>query len=181
MPHPQYQSPPGYDLAALAEMIARVAHSGQTRFGGEPYINHPARIADSVWDASPGDYITVAIAWLHDTIEDTTVTRTALRDVGLSREIVDGVALLTRSPDESYEHYIDRLIKFGSESVLTVKVADLHDNLRDLEAKFSDTKRAHLRERYIAALVRISGELNRREAQDQVVRWQLDDVLGEAA
>jgi (p)ppGpp synthase/HD superfamily hydrolase len=182
MAQPQYQPPPGYDLAALAEMVARVAHSGQTRSGGEPFITHPARISESVWEASPGDYIPVAIAWLHDTIEDTTVTRSALRDIGFPREVVDAVALLTRGADEPYQHYVDRLIEFGSDDALTVKLADLHDNLRDLDSSaFSSEKKHKLRERYIAAIARIHGEQNRREAVGQVVEWQIGRVLAEAA
>lgn len=182
MSQPQYQAPPPYDLAALAEMVARVAHSGQTRSGGEPYITHPARISESLWDVYPGDYIAVAIAWLHDTIEDTTVTRSALRDIGFPREIVDAVTLLTRGPDESYEHYIERLIEFGSDEALRVKLADLHDNLRDLDSStFSEAKKRTLRDRYTAAVGRIHDEQNRREAVGQVVDWQIGRVLAEAA
>ncbi len=182
MTHPQYQPPPGYDLASLAEMVARVAHSGQTRSGGEDYIRHPARISESVWEANPGDYVAVAIAWLHDTIEDTTVTRSSLRDIGFPREIVDAVALLTRGPDEEYEHYIGRLVEFGSDATLVVKLADLNDNLRDLDSStFSEEKKQTLRARYIDSVAKIAAEQNRREAVGQVVDWQIDRVLAEAA
>lgn len=181
MPHPQYQRPADWELRDLAEAVARVAHSGQTRSGGEPYINHAQRVADSAWES--GDNWTAAtIAWLHDTIEDTTVTRSALRDIGFPREIVDAVTLLTRSPDESYEHYVDRLIEFASDDALVVKLADLADNLHDLEqSTFSEQKKRTLRERYGVALERILGEQNRREAISQVRTWQFDRVLDEAA
>src|SRR5581483_10835962 len=124
----QYQRAADYELLDLAEAIAKVAHSGQTRSGGEQYFNHVQRVAQAAWE-SGDNYTASAIGYLHDTIEDTTIAWHTLREVGFPPEIVNAVRILTRGPDEEYENYITRLILFGSDDVLIVKLADLWDNL----------------------------------------------------
>ena len=59
------------DLITHAETFARQAHAGQTRKGAasEPYVIHLEEVAGFVWRHG-GDEITVAAAWLHDTVED---------------------------------------------------------------------------------------------------------------
>ena len=49
-----------------AEAIAREAHKGQSRLGGEPYISHPEAVVKNVGD----DDALQGIAWLHDVVED---------------------------------------------------------------------------------------------------------------
>ena len=53
------------DVLATAQM----AHMGQTRRSGEPYITHPEAVADIVY-AYYGDKSLCAAAILHDTLED---------------------------------------------------------------------------------------------------------------
>lgn len=181
MTQPQYERPAEFRLLDLAEALAYVAHSGQTRSDGQPFVNHAQRVADSAFEEGE-NWKAATIGWLHDTIEDTTVTRAALRSIGFPRDIVDAVTILTRSPDETYEHFIERVVHFGSDDALIVKLADLSDNLRDLDtSSFSHAKRADLRLRWTDAQERILAEQNRRDAIKQATDWQLDRVLGEAA
>ena len=67
-----------------------------------------------------------AIAYLHDVLEDTSVTVDELRN-HFSNEIVDTVITLTHRKDESYFEYIQRISK--SKLAKKVKVADLLHNL----------------------------------------------------
>jgi len=68
----------GMNFIQQAAQLANALHSGQKRAGGEPYINHPMRVAGMVMllDGSKipgviiGDDMIVA-AWLHDVYEDT--------------------------------------------------------------------------------------------------------------
>ena len=59
------------DLVQRAESFARTAHAGQTRKGAarEPYATHLEEVADFV-TRHGGDAVTIAAAWLHDTVED---------------------------------------------------------------------------------------------------------------
>jgi (p)ppGpp synthase/HD superfamily hydrolase len=138
-------------------------------------------VAESVWEAEE-NYLAATIAYLHDTIEDTTITRATLRAIGFPREIVDAVTMLTSGEDEEYEHYIERLLQWGSDDALTVKLADLTDNLRSLDSStFTEPKKARLKERWLDARMRVLAEQNRRDAVRQITDWQVDKLLGEAA
>src|SRR5688572_5519048 len=71
------------------------AHLGQTRRSGEAYITHPLAVADILADLRlDGDGICAAI--LHDTLEDTDVTRAELETMfsPVVADLVDGVTKL---------------------------------------------------------------------------------------
>jgi (p)ppGpp synthase/HD superfamily hydrolase len=78
-----------------AARLAHKAHAGQKRdVSGDDYIKHPGRVAadlillDGVDGLEIGED-EVAAAWCHDTVEDTTVTRTDLeRELGLKVAIL---------------------------------------------------------------------------------------------
>jgi GTP pyrophosphokinase len=61
------------DLIQRAYRMADVAHSGQNRVSGEPYVNHCVAVASILADLRvPADVIVAGL--LHDTVEDTAVT-----------------------------------------------------------------------------------------------------------
>tara|TARA_B100000614_G_scaffold258752_1_gene281828 strand:+ start:83102 stop:83782 length:681 start_codon:yes stop_codon:yes gene_type:complete len=54
-----------------AELVATLAHEGQTRSGGEPYITHPAAVVDILRNEfGIRDENILVTAWLHDVVED---------------------------------------------------------------------------------------------------------------
>ena len=61
------------DLIDLAREIATQAHEGETRIGGQPYIEHPRRVAAAVQQDGFGSEH-VQAAWLHDVVEDFSTT-----------------------------------------------------------------------------------------------------------
>jgi hypothetical protein len=116
---------PGGLLVEAARLVATAVHAGQVDKGGAPYIEHPAFVADRVrWLG--GDEVAAAVAWLHDVVEDTTVSLDALASVFPAR-VVEAVDGLTRREGEPYFEYIERA---GGDSVArTVKRCDLEHNL----------------------------------------------------
>jgi (p)ppGpp synthase/HD superfamily hydrolase len=63
------------DLLARAEAFATTAHAGQKRKGTDlPYIVHPAEVAGILARLYPSLRSLIAAGWLHDTVEDTSVT-----------------------------------------------------------------------------------------------------------
>lgn len=136
-------------LTARAEQIAAVAHRGQVDKGGQPYITHPARVAARV----AGDENAVAAAWLHDVVEDTTVTLAELEE-SFPAEVTTAVDALTRRHGEAPADYYARVREVPL--ALTVKLADMADN--------SDPQRlarldAATRDRLIAKYARARAEL----------------------
>jgi len=54
-----------------AELVATLAHEGQTRSSGEPYITHPAAVVDILRNEfGIRDENILVTAWLHDVVED---------------------------------------------------------------------------------------------------------------
>ncbi len=80
------------DAAQWAETL----HHGQRRASGEPYIIHPLKVAEILIDLAM-DFETIVAALLHDSIEDTDITRAELRDrFGKNVEaLVDGVTKIS--------------------------------------------------------------------------------------
>lgn len=62
-----------------AMLFARDAHKDQVRkYSGDPYSNHLAEVA-GILATVTHDPTSIAVAWLHDTIEDCGVTREVLQ------------------------------------------------------------------------------------------------------
>ena len=62
------------DRVRKAYLIGAHAHAGQTRKSGEPYITHPVAVAGILADLGM-DVETIVAAILHDTLEDTPLSR----------------------------------------------------------------------------------------------------------
>ncbi len=116
----------GPAVVVVARAIATIAHRGQVDKAGQPYIDHPRRVAERVWDRYTFVPEDVAAAWLHDVLEDTDITRDDLRATGIPWKVIDVVELLTRQDGQQPEEYYE-LIR-GNHSARIVKLADIADN-----------------------------------------------------
>lgn len=115
-----------------AQVIARIGHAGQIDKAGRPYIVH----LKSVVGLLPANktYGDVTVAYLHDILEDTVVTITDLKKLGISYSIINSVAILTRDDGEEYFSYINRVKKSGNTTAITVKIADIEEHLLNTSA-----------------------------------------------
>lgn len=109
-------------LLNKAIAIAAIAHDGQLDKGGEPYIFHPMRVAQSLPHTTER-----IVAMLHDVVEDSDITIADLREI-FPIHIIEAVDVLTRHPKEAYQDYIKRIAK--NPLAREVKLADLEDNMR---------------------------------------------------
>ena len=111
-----------------AERIARAEHAGQFRNDGvTPYITHVEGVAKN-FDPARMPFEN-ATAWLHDVLEDTTVTEQELRDAGIPEDVIHAVKLLTKHPGQDYFKYLDG-VRTNNIS-RRVKIADINYNLAD--------------------------------------------------
>ncbi|MFZ4573185.1 MAG: HD domain-containing protein [Phycisphaerales bacterium] len=128
----QVPLPPWQAAVALA---AR-AHRHQIRKdGATPYVSHVFRVALTVSQVfGCGDENVLAIAILHDTIEDTTTDYDDLHE-RFGPVIADGVAALTKNmalPEHIREPAYDQQLAAAAWYVRLVKLADAFDNLCDV-------------------------------------------------
>src|SRR5688572_28196694 len=78
------------------DAFAEGAHEGQVRASGEPYVTHPRAVRAILEDEfpEPVDDVTLAIALLHDVLEDCDVHPTILLE-RWGKEVQEGVTLLS--------------------------------------------------------------------------------------
>jgi len=109
----------------LSMAIVMVAKAFEFKFdkGGKPYILHCLHVMNQM---DQEDHELMAIAVLHDLIEDTDRTIGLLYSIGFSDRICVGVEVLTHAPDVPYMDYIKK-ISFNPDA-RKVKMADLRHN-----------------------------------------------------
>lgn len=145
------------EVVRRAYECARMAHEGQKRDSGDPYVTHSLNVGLIL--AGIGlDPVTVAAGLLHDVLEDTHVTREELRSQfgGEMLSLVDGV---TKIGSLSFaEEDVPREIKQAQNTrkmlvataqdvrVILVKLADRLHNLRTVDFLPEDRRRRTARE-----------------------------------
>ena len=127
--------------------VGAAAHAGQTRKSGEPYITHPVAVAKVL--AEQGlDIETLIAAILHDTIEDTPVTRECLAtEFGATvADLVDGVTKLDKlqfrdRQEAAAESFRKMLLAMARDlRVILIKLADRLHNMRTLGAQSAEAR-----------------------------------------
>ena len=127
---------------------ATQAHAGQTRSGGEPYIGHPVRVANTIQQYKQSHNIDalIAAAYLHDTIEDTDTTHEALHDLfgGLVASLVlELTSDLEQIKKVGKKEYLAKKMAHDMSSYgLVIKLADRLDNVQDIATAKSPAWRA---------------------------------------
>ncbi len=164
-------------LIRRAYDVAVVAHDGQIRVSGDPYIVHPVAVAAILADLGLDD-ATLAAALLHDAVEDTAVTlEQVVADFGPEvATMVDGMTKLDRVRFENKEaqqaaSMRKMLVAMAKDiRVLLIKLADRLHNMRTLAALPQEKQQRIAQETLdvyapLAHRLGISG-----------VKWQLEDL-----
>ena len=135
-------------LLRRAWAVGAAAHAGQMRKSGEPYITHPVAVAQVL--AEQGlDVETLVAAILHDTIEDTPLSRGDIaQQFGETvAELVDGVTKLDKlhfadRQEAAAESFRKMLLAMSRDlRVILIKLADRLHNMRTLGAQSAEARR----------------------------------------
>jgi len=170
---------PGEDASTIvrAAQLAAVAHAGQHRRSGEPYVTHPVAVAAIVAELGL-DAPTVAAALLHDAVEDTGLTLEVLEaEFGpVVARVVDGVTKLDRLQFETKEAQQAATIRkmlvamANDWRVLLIKLADRLHNMRTL-AVMPEWKQRRTAQETFDVYAPLAHRLG-----VQQVKWQLEDL-----
>lgn len=153
------------DLVTRARVFATAAHAavGQLRkYTFEPYIVHPAEVAQIVTEAG-GTEAQIAAAWLHDTVEDTGVTIETIREE-FGVEVAEIVGWLTdvsrpEQGNRAVRKAIDRAHTAAAPGAAqTVKLADLIANTRSIVAHDVEFAKVYLAEKRALLEVMTKGD-----------------------
>jgi len=127
-----------------AYAMAAVAHEGQKRNTGEPYIVHPIAVAQIAAEELELDANTVIAAFLHDVVEDTSFTLEDIR-ARFGDDVAFLVDVVTKRKKHNYEHtkqvdnyrQILESVHFDIRALL-VKLSDRLHNMRTLDSMRPD-------------------------------------------
>ena len=148
-----YLDPEKVAIVRRAFEVGNAAHQGQTRKTGEPYIHHPVAVAQILANMRM-DHESIAAAILHDTIEDTPLTKAdIIRQFGkYIADLVDGVTKLDkmkfRTRIEADAESFRKLMLAMSRDlrVIFIKLADRLHNMRTLDSMEPQSRRRIARE-----------------------------------
>ncbi len=166
-----------HELLVRAYKFSDVAHAGQVRHSGEPYVSHCIEVARILADLQL-DTTTVASGLLHDIVEDTDITvEDVEREFGSEiAQIVDGLTKIANLPlssreERQVENYRKLLLSIAKDArVILIKLADRLHNMRTLDYLAPEKRRRIAQETrdLYAPLAHRFGMAK--------VRWELEDL-----
>ena len=128
-------------MDSMAEKALRFAyykHDNQTRINGDPYINHPVEVAKYVeYYLKDDEHLDElkAVAYLHDTLEDTDTT---YEELAYQFDYFIASLVLELTNDEELKNMFTKKLYLAykmanmSNYALTIKLLDRLANVRDL-------------------------------------------------
>ena len=120
-------------LLRKAYALARTAHEGQFRKGGEPYIMHPVAVATIIAEDFMMDANSVAAGFLHDVVEDTDTTIDDIR-----REFGDDVAFLVQVVTKPKSHTPGQADRAKQENNFRQLLDSMRRDIRAVLIKLAD-------------------------------------------
>jgi guanosine-3',5'-bis(diphosphate) 3'-pyrophosphohydrolase len=173
-------------LLNKAYVYAMQKHGHQKRASGDPYFSHPLEVAAILTDMHL-DESTVAVALLHDTIEDTSATRQEIDqlfgpDIG---KLVEGLTKLKKldlvSKKAEQAENLRKLLLAISEDVrvLLVKLADRLHNMRTLD-HVPEGKRLRIAEETMEIYAPLAGRMGMQGMREELEELAFRHINPEA-
>ncbi|MCE7030722.1 RelA/SpoT family protein [Jiella avicenniae] len=167
---------PDLDEALLnrAYVYAMQKHGSQKRASGDPYFSHPLEVAAILTDMHL-DEATVAVALLHDTIEDTDATRKEIDQLFGPKigQLVEGLTKLKKldlvSKKAAQAENLRKLLLAIADDirVLLVKLADRLHNMRTL-GPMAPEKRARIAQETMDIYAPLAGRMGMQDMRDEL-------------
>ncbi|MCW4113911.1 bifunctional (p)ppGpp synthetase/guanosine-3',5'-bis(diphosphate) 3'-pyrophosphohydrolase [Aurantimonas sp. MSK8Z-1] len=161
-------------LLNRAYVYAMKKHGSQMRASGDPYFSHPLEVAAILTDMRL-DEATIAVALLHDTIEDTDATRKEIDQIFGQKigQLVEGLTKLKRldlvsKKAEQAENLRKLLLAIADDvRVLLVKLADRLHNMRTLGPMRPD-KRARIAQETMDIYAPLAGRMGMQGMREEL-------------
>jgi guanosine-3',5'-bis(diphosphate) 3'-pyrophosphohydrolase len=161
-------------------------HGTQQRANGDPYFSHPLEVAGILTDLKLDDS-TIAVALLHDTIEDTDATRSEIdqmfgEDIG---RLVEGLTKIGKldlvSKKAAQAENLRKLLLAVSSDirVLLVKLADRLHNMRTLQ-HMAPEARVRIAEETLEIYAPLAGRMGMHDMREELEEIAFRTVNPEA-
>ncbi|MCW9045714.1 MAG: HD domain-containing protein, partial [Alphaproteobacteria bacterium] len=170
-------------------VFAMKAHGTQKRASGDPYFSHPLEVA-GILTGFKLDTASILTGLLHDTIEDTDVTREEIQE-NFGDEVVrlvEGVTKLTRielqsdSDHSKQAENFRKLVLAMSEDlrVLLVKLADRLHNMRTLHHIKKPEKRKRIAKETMEIYAPLAERIGIQEVKGELENLAFSELNSEA-
>ena len=161
-------------LLNRAYVYAMQKHGSQKRASGDPYFSHPLEVAAILTELHL-DEATVAVALLHDTIEDTDATRKEIDQLFGPKigQLVEGLTKLKRldlvsKKAAQAENFRKLLLAIADDvRVLLVKLADRLHNMRTLGA-MAPEKRVRIAQKTMDIYAPLAGRMGMQDMREEL-------------
>jgi len=174
------------NLLNKAYVYAMQKHGSQQRANGDPYFSHPLEVAAILTDLRLDD-ATIAVALLHDTIEDTDATRGEIdqlfgEDIG---RLVEGLTKIRKldlvsKKAEQAENLRKLLLAISADiRVLLVKLADRLHNMRTLQ-HMPEEARGRIAEETLEIYAPLAGRMGMHDMREELEELAFATVNAEA-
>ena len=176
----------GLEMVKKAYYYAEELHKGQKRQSGEDYITHPLNVAYTLAEMY-ADTDTLCAALLHDTLEDTEITKEQIAidfndDVA---NLVDGVTKISRmnfaTKQEQNLANTRKIITSITNDVriIIIKLADRLHNMRTLQFKSELKQKENAKETlllYVPLADRLGMHIIKSELEDLSLKYYNSDA-----
>ena len=145
----------GVNMVQHAYELANWAHKGQLYIPkidrSIPYMDHVTRVVQRVNEGG-GDTGGKTVAWLHDVVEDTSITQEVINDE-FPPYIAFAVEAITRIKER--ETYVEYILRVKTNAIARfVKLNDLQENISNCK---DDVDWSELLQRYEKAVIELGG------------------------
>lgn len=177
------------DVINDAYEFANLKHMGKKRLNGDDYISHPLEVANILVDLNC-DYVTIACALLHETVNHTETTLDDINDkfgeeIGKIIKSISKINKLELADNkDSSAQYLRKVLVGLSEDVrvLFIKLADRLHNMRTIYALPVEEQKQKANET-TAVLIPIAHRLGinsiKSELEDLCLRYTKPDVYND--
>lgn len=174
-------------LVREAYEFAAIAHEGQVRQSGDPYLRHPIEVAEILADLKL-DVPSIAVGLLHDTVEDTRCTKEEIeRWFGKKiADLVEGVTKIGKiefktHEEKQAENFRKMILSMAADiRVILIKLADRLHNMRTL-GHLPESKQKRIAQETMDIYAPLANRLGigwvRSELEDLCFRYLKPDIF----
>ena len=118
--------------------LAIEAHNGQVDLDGMPVILHPLAVG-----LKGTSFDEIVAGFLHDVVEDSDLSIEELISKGVPKRICDVLKALTHKEGNTYQDYLNGIVRSGNKTAMRVKINDLEHNISRNDRKTENKERIY--------------------------------------